>query len=217
MDDYSAARSEIIPPLQWTTFSPPFSQNTIEDPDLTLYLILDEAHRGMKEGGRSNGDGKPTIVKQLINGSGAVPGIPIVWGISATVQRFNDAVSGMQDRSTLPNVIVDAKKVQDSGLLKDTINLDVPDEIGDFSTVLLRRGTAKLRDISNAWAEYAKRQDDADTVLPLMVLQVPNSPDHKEIGLWLDTIFEQWPELQHDSYQFALIRTREPIADIRCS
>ncbi len=25
MDDYSAARSEIIPPLQWTTFSPPFS------------------------------------------------------------------------------------------------------------------------------------------------------------------------------------------------
>ncbi len=26
-------------------------QNTIEDPDLTLYLILDEAHRGMKEGG----------------------------------------------------------------------------------------------------------------------------------------------------------------------
>lgn len=174
-------------------------QNTIEDPDLTLYLILDEAHRGMKDGGRSNSDGKPTIVKQLINGSGGVPGIPIVWGISATVQRFNDAVAGMQNRSTLPNVIVDAKKVQDSGLLKDTINLDVPDETGDFSTVLLRRGTAKLSDISNAWAEYAKQQDDADTVLPLMVLQVPNSPDHNEIGLWLDTIFEQWPELQHDS------------------
>lgn len=174
-------------------------QNTIEDPDLTLYLILDEAHRGMKEGGRSNGDGKPTIVKQLINGSGAVPGIPIVWGISATVQRFNDAVAGMQDRGTLPNVIVDAKKVQDSGLLKDTINLDVPDETGDFSTVLLRRGTAKLSEISNAWAEYAKQQDDADTVMPLMVLQVPNSPDHNEIGLWLDTIFEQWPELPHDA------------------
>jgi len=174
-------------------------QNTIEDPDLTLYLILDEAHRGMKEGGRSNGDGKPTIVKQLINGSGAVPGIPVVWGISATVQRFNDAVAGMQDRSTLPNVIVDAKKVQDSGLLKDTINLDVPDETGDFSTVLLRRGTAKLSDTSKAWAEYAKQQDDADTVLPLMVLQVPNSPDHNEIGIWLDIIFEQWPDLPHDS------------------
>jgi type III restriction enzyme len=173
-------------------------QNTIEDPDLTLYLILDEAHRGMKDGGRANGDGKPTIVRQLINGSGGVPGIPIVWGISATVQRFNEAIAGMQDRSTLPNVVVDPKKVQESGLLKDTINLDVPNEIGDVTTVLLRRGTAKLLEISDAWADYAKQQDDADTVLPLMVLQVPNSPDHNEIGNWLDVIFEQWPELPHD-------------------
>ncbi|MBJ7579305.1 DEAD/DEAH box helicase family protein [Devosia sp. MC532] len=173
-------------------------RNTIEDPDLTLYLVLDEAHRGMKESGRPNGDGKPTIVRQLINGSGGTPGIPIVWGISATVQRFNDAVVGMQNRSTLPNVVVDANKVQESGLLKDTINLDVPDEDGNFLTVLLRRGTNKLRDISVAWAEYAKQQDDADTVLPLMVLQVPNSPDHSEIGKWLDTVFEQWPELPHD-------------------
>lgn len=173
-------------------------RNTIEDPDLTLYLVLDEAHRGMKEGGRSNGDSKPTIVRQLINGSGGTPGIPIVWGISATVQRFNDAVAGMQDRGTLPNVVVDAKKVQESGLLKDTINLDVPDEDGKFLSVLLRRGTAKLREISGAWAEYAKQQDDADTVLPLMVLQVPNSPDYNQIGKWLDTVFEQWPELPND-------------------
>lgn len=173
-------------------------QNTIEDTDLTLYLVLDEAHRGMKEAGKSSSDGKPTIVKQLINGTGSVPGIPVVWGISATVQRFNEAIAEMQGHSKMPNVVVDPKKVQDSGLLKDTINLDVPDETGDFSTVLLRRGTDKLRDISDAWAAYAKQQDDADTVLPLMVLQVPNSPDPREIGKWLDTIFERWPELPPD-------------------
>lgn len=170
-------------------------QKTIDDPDLTLYLVLDEAHRGMKESGKSSGDSKPTIVKQLINGSGSVPGIPIVWGISATVQRFNEAIAGMQGHSTIPNVIVDAKKVQDSGLLKDTINLDIPDEEGDVSTVLLRRGTDKLRDISNAWVGYAKEQGEPNTVRPLMVLQVPNSPDHQEIGKWLDVIFERWPEL----------------------
>ena len=174
-------------------------RNTIEDPELTLYLVLDEAHRGMKENARSKGDSKPTIVKQLINGSTGVPGIPVVWGISATVQRFNDAISGMEGRSTLPNVIVDSKKVQESGLLKDTINLDVPDETGDFSTVLLRRAAGKLRDISNAWEEYCKQQDDADKVLPLLVLQVPNSPDKNEIGEWIDTIFEEWPELPRDS------------------
>lgn len=173
-------------------------QNTIEDPDLTLYLVLDEAHRGMKQNGRSKSDGKPTIVKQLINGKGGVPGIPVVWGISATVERFNEAIKDMEGRATLPNVIVDSKKVQESGLLKDTINLDVPDEAGDFSTVLLRRGTDKLREISKAWEAYAQQQEDAGTVLPLMVLQVPNSPDHNEIGKWLDTIFERWPDLPQD-------------------
>jgi hypothetical protein len=174
-------------------------QNTIDDPDLTLYLVLDEAHRGMKEGGRSSGDGKPTIVKQLINGTNGVPGIPVVWGISATVQRFNDAVAGMEGRDTLSNVIVDSKKVQESGLLKDTINLDIPDESGDFSTVLLRRATSKLREVSHAWENYDKEQDDGDKVVPLMVLQIPNSPDHNEIGSWLDTIFDEWSELPRDS------------------
>lgn len=173
-------------------------QNTIEDSTRTLYLVLDEAHRGMKNS-RSRGDSKPTIVKQLINGTGTVPGIPVVWGISATVERFDEAIKGMEGRATLPNVVVDSRKVQESGLLKDTINLDVPDEAGDFSTVLLRRGTEKLREISYAWADYAKNQGEPNPVKPLMVLQVPNSPDQNEIGKWLQTIFDTWPDLPQDS------------------
>lgn len=168
-------------------------RNTVEDPDLTLYLVLDEAHRGMKEA-----SGHTTIVKQLINGTASVPGLPIVWGISATVERFNAAITGMQSHGTLPNVIVDSKKVQDSGLIKDTIDLDVPAEIGEFATALLRRGTQKLRDISKAWADYAEQQEDADTVVPLMVLQVPNSPDHNEIATWLDVVFDTWADLPTD-------------------
>ena len=183
------ARSHTI----WDTI-----RNTIEDPDLTLYLVLDEAHRGMRDG-TTRGDSKPTIVKQLINGTGGVPGIPIVWGISATVERFDAAIAGMEDRTKLANVVVSSKLVQDSGLLKDTINLEVPDATGAFSTVLLRRGTEKLREISAAWAEYAKQQNDPDAVQPLMVLQVPNSPDHNEIGTWLETVFSTWPELPTDS------------------
>lgn len=172
-------------------------QNTIEDPALTLYLVLDEAHRGMRAA--SGAGEKTTIVKRLINGSGSVPGIPVVWGISATVERFNAAIADMQGRATLPNVVVDPAKVQASGLLKDTIILDVPKEVGQFDTVLVRRGTDKLKEISAAWASYAQQQGDANVVLPLMVLQVPNAPDHNEIGKALDTIFAQWPELPVDS------------------
>jgi hypothetical protein len=167
-------------------------QNTIEDPALTLYLVLDEAHRGMGNGTPSE---KSTIVQRLINGFGGVPGIPVVWGISATVERFNKAIEFAGKHIKLPNVVVDAAKVQESGLIKDTILLDIPDESGDFDTVLVRRATDKLKESTVAWHEYAKKQDESRVVVPLMVLQVPNTPDPNEIGRALDTIFERYPEL----------------------
>lgn len=141
---------------------------------------------------------KATIVLRLINGAQGVPGIPVVWGISATVERFNQAMAGAQGRGTLPNVVVDAQKVQDSGLLKDTIILDIPDEAGKFDTVIVRRATDKLKESTLAWAEYAKQQSDAQPVMPLMVLQVPNTPDPKDIGQALATILQQWPDLPSD-------------------
>jgi hypothetical protein len=172
-------------------------RNTIEDPALTLYLVLDEAHRGV--GGGSVRE-RSTIVTRLINGEKGVPGIPIVWGISATVDRFNRAMEGAHGRSTLPAVTVDVGRVQDSGLLKDTIALDIPDEAaGDFDTVLVRRAADKLRDATVQWNSYTEQQGSAETVTPLMVLQTPNTPSHNDIGRALDTIFQQWPELPAES------------------
>lgn len=170
-------------------------RNTIEDPDLTLYFVLDEAHRGMGNPSKAAESAKSTIVQRLINGASGVPGIPVVWGISATVERFKKAMEGAQKRITLPDVVVDSTKVQESGLIKDTIILDIPDEVGDFDTVLVRRATNKLKASTDAWAEYAKEQDDLHTVIPLMVLQVPNTPDPNDVGRALDTIYQQWPDL----------------------
>ena len=170
-------------------------QNTIDDPDLTLYLVLDEAHRGMGTSKASDQTEKSTIVQRLIKGAGGVSGIPVVWGISATVERFNNAIAGDDKRTKLPNVVVDAAKVQESGLIKDTIILDIPDEAGDFDTVLVRRATDKLKASTQAWDDYAERQGEARKVVPLMVLQVPNTPDPAEVGRWLDTIFTRYPEL----------------------
>jgi type III restriction enzyme len=169
-------------------------KNTIEDPNLTLYLVLDEAHRGMGTT-RSDSVKKSTIVKRLINGSGSVPAIPVVWGISATVERFNQAMSVAKGRALLPNVEVDAIRVQDSGLLKDTIVLDIPDETGQFDTVLLRRGIDKLRLSTEAWSAYCE-SEGLKPIIPLMVLQVPNRPNTDDLGRALDTLFENWPELK---------------------
>lgn len=169
-------------------------RNTIEDPALMLYMVLDEAHRGM---GTENRE-KSTIVQRLINGDKGVPGIPVVWGISATVERFDRAMAGARGRSTLPPVTVDPVLVQNSGLLKDTIVLDIPDEAGDFDTVLVRRATDKLRESTEGWAAYAAEQKAGTLVLPLMVLQVPNTPNHNDIGRTLETIFQHWPGLEEN-------------------
>lgn len=172
-------------------------KNTVEDPDLTLYLVLDEAHRGMKEKEEKASDIKErtTLVQRLINGQAGVPAIPVVWGISATVERFNVAMEVAKDRSLLPHVLIDPKKVQESGLIKDTLVIDSPVQTENVTSVLLRRATNKLKESTQLWQEYAKQQGDLEIVQPLMVFQVPNTPDHDEVGRQIGLIYETWPEL----------------------
>ncbi len=179
-------------------------RNTIEDPDLTLYLVLDEAHRGLGNPTTAYRNEKSTIVQRLINGANGVPGIPAVLGISATVERFNEAMKAAVKRISLPDVLVDPTRVQESGLIKDIILIDIPDSTGDFDTVLVRRATDKLKTSTEAWAEYSKQQNDHHTVVPLMVLQVPNTPNPNDIGRALDTIYQQWPELPSGSVAHVL-------------
>ena len=64
--------------------------NTIEADDLTVYLVIDEAHRGFNT--KATRD-KATLVSKLVNGHSGYPAIPIVWGISATIERFKEAMS----------------------------------------------------------------------------------------------------------------------------
>jgi hypothetical protein len=169
-------------------------RNTVEDPTLTLYLIVDEAHQGMgmKKNDQEETD---TIARRLITGHADVPAVPVVWGISATVDRFNTTMATLPTHEVMRQVLVDSAKVQESGLLKDSIVLDIPTEAGAFETVLLRRATTKLHDVSDEWAAYAKSQSIESFVAPLLVFQVPNMPKPDDILTWLGTIFDAWPEL----------------------
>lgn len=169
--------------------------NTVENKDLTLYLALDEAHRGM---GTTSKD-RSTIVQRLINGRGSVPPMPVVFGISATVERFEAAMKGAKGRTALPSVEVDSSLVQASGLLKDDIVLSIPTEQGVFDTVLLRRAVEKVRASNVAWLAYADEQEEADPVIPLLVVQVGDKPTEDTLVRTLDTIYEAWPELGPDA------------------
>jgi type III restriction enzyme len=177
---------------------------TIESDDLTLYLVLDEAHRGFNQ--KTNSD-KPTIVRRLVNGTKIRPPIPIVWGISATIDHFDSAMQeaeATKNRRALPPVLVDPARVQGSGLVKDTLVLDIPDEAGNFDSVLVRRAARKLRESTERWTEYARSQGLTEIVQPLLVLQTPNTPDPNDVGMALDTIFDEYPDLRTASVRHVL-------------
>ena len=174
--------------------------NTITDEKLSLYVILDEAHRGMKTPTKGDRAEKATIVQRLVNGSHGVPPVPIVWGISATVERFNKAMDKAENRTNYPSVVVDPASVQESGLLKDDIRLDFPTDTGRFDSVLLARATRKARHVTELWSAYARREGAAaDLVVPLLVVQVPNTPSEKLLRLAFTTIQDTWPELEPDA------------------
>ena len=174
--------------------------NTIADEHLTLYLILDEAHRGMKPPSTGDRAEKATIVQRLVNGANGVPPVPIVWGISATVERFNDAMAKAENRTSYPPVVVDPTRVQESGLLKDDIRLDFPAKAGRFDTVLLTRATRKAKRATELWRAYAQREGAAtEAVAPLLVVQVPNRPSDQLLLSACATIREAWPELGPDA------------------
>lgn len=171
--------------------------NTIGAQNLTLYLILDEAHRGMKPSTRGDRVEKATIVQRLINGTPRVPPVPIVWGISATVERFNNAMAKAENRTSYPPVEVDPARVQESGLLKDDIRLDFPTKAGQFDTVLLARATERVQEATQLWRTYAEQEGIAvEKVLPVLVVQVPNTPSEQLLLSAFTTIQKTWPELE---------------------
>ncbi len=176
----------------WDTIS-----NTIEDPGKTLYLLLDEAHRGFDKKVSSE---RQTIVRRLVSGEDLIMPMPVVLGISATPGRFKEAMSladRRADRLALPEVEVEARRVQESGLIKDSIVLDIPENPseGDLTTTLAGEAAKRLTRSTREWRKYSSAEKLASPVVPLMVFQIPNTPDKEMIGRCLDAMRAQIPDL----------------------
>ncbi len=168
--------------------------NTINGDRADLYLVLDEAHRGMKRVAD-----RRTIVQRIIGGQPDTnPPVPIVWGISATIERYLRAMEGVTNRTSYPFVEVDIEKVRASGLIKDEIGLDEPDEKGTFSTTLLRDAIAATLDYEKRWSSYAQTEDEP-LVLPVLVLQVPDKVSDTALNEILSVVESEWPQLPPDA------------------
>lgn len=166
----------------WQTIS-----NTVKERGSHLYVVIDEAHRGMRGEGE-----RETIVSRILNGQSGTEAAPIVWGISATPHKFDLA---MASRNT-KKVGVSIADVRSSGLLKDLILLDNPaSEQPTGDTTLVRAGVESLLTFERSWAEYAETQNEV-AVLPALVIQVGNTPSDAELEELLDAVFGAWPALK---------------------
>ena len=164
-------------------------RNTIRE-GTDLVMVLDEAHRGMRRA-----TDRQTIVRRLIQGEpGSNPPMPMVWGISATIDRFTRAMGELTDRTGYPNVAVDIDRVRASGLVKDEIGLDQPDEKGSFSNTLLREAVQTTRAYEARWAAYSAAEAEPE-VLPVLVVQVPDKATDAKLTEMVGVIDQEWPGL----------------------
>ncbi|KGF24109.1 DEAD/DEAH box helicase [Corynebacterium tuscaniense] len=179
-------------------------RNTLESPDHNVYFVVDEAHRG--SGKQSD---RETILHRLIAGhtpdgaTAPVPPMPVVMGISATPGKFKTMMHNMPGaRLVLDDVDVPVDEVQESGLLKDIVELQIPGEEGEaFENVFVTQAAGLLAESTRRWAAYhAEQGGDGKRVVPLMVVQMKDLATPEDMYRVIQSLREGWPELPYDCF-----------------
>lgn len=150
--------------------------NTAREKSDRLYVIIDEAHRGMQ--GREAGKAT-TIMQKFLKGSpeDRLPPMPVVIGMSATPARFNRLVEGTA--STIHKTIVEARDVRASGLLKDRIVITYPEENTIHKDMAVLQAAADdWKQKWEHWRQYCTEQHYPQ-VNPILVIQVQNGTAEK--------------------------------------
>jgi len=163
-------------------------RNTAEQKADRLYVIIDEAHRGM----HGNEAGKATsIMQKFIVGSkdDDLPPMPLVIGMSATSERFEKLVVKLSGRS-IQSVEVSPSDVRNSGLLKDKIFITYPDNANLNEMALLEAAAVEWKEKWYHWDQYCKQNHHA-AVNPIMLVQVENGNDNSISSTDLDLCLEK--------------------------
>lgn len=152
---------------------------TINNPSVHLFMLYDEAHKGLGSADKKDSAGE-TITAKIIDGEDGKTPMPVVVGISATPKRFTAAMENRAERISYPPITVTPADVQASGLLKDKIILQAPTEGAAVYNIYLTEACRNLVQSTKLWENYCLANDEP-MVRPLMVVQVPNKVSQTKI------------------------------------
>lgn len=164
------------------------------------YLVIDEAHRGAG----STMKNRQTLAQRLISDAeNVIPPAPVVWGISATPDRFDKAMAASTpDRSTR-SVKVPVDEVRESGLIKDVLSISHRGEDQEMTATLVRAAARSLKEFDDEWNTYTDAESEPP-VRPALVVQIPPGCDDKTVAEILAICTDEWDVLDGDAIAHSL-------------
>ena len=163
-------------------------------------VIIDEAHRGSRLDPKK-ADEANTIMQKFVLGSSEIPPIPLVIGISATLDRFTellDAAATAKTARTHQRVDVSPTDVIESGLLKAKMVLYHPEDAKASDYPLLREAVRQWRDFESRWVSYCAAQEE-HLVRPILLVQVEDGSKSRlsntDLGAVVSAIRDEAGEL----------------------
>ena len=167
-------RSDVRQYTIWETLA-----NTVRQKSNRLYFIIDEAHRGAQ---KANELAKATTIMQkflLGSADDQLPPMPVVIGMTATVERFNNLAKNVQKitQSTVQSVVTTPDEVRMSGLLKDRIVITYPETKGNDMAVL-QAASDEWKSKWDHWYQFCQELHYAH-VYPIFLIQVANAKGNR--------------------------------------
>lgn len=168
-------------------------KNTATQYPNQLYVVIDEAHRGMNISSRAENVAN-SIMQKFIMGSEAdgLCTMPLIIGITATPQRFQRMIT--ETVATKHSVVVSPEDVVASGLLKDRVIIHCPEIAINAEMTMFQEAVTAWKKMCCEWEAYCSVEQE-HLVKPILVVQVNDRTDSvattTDINTCLNTLEEE--------------------------
>jgi type III restriction enzyme len=172
--------------------------NTIRSQPNKFYVIIDEAHRGMRQGRNEEAEARSIIQKFIFGSQGELIPAPIIIGVSATPERFDEVLRGT--RRTRRGRDIPANEPREAGLIKDFILIGHDEDDQPTEWTLLAASCKEFKHISEEWDRYCSANKEPDPVRPVLVLQIEDgevaSTSRTSLARLIEIVKIELPELR---------------------